>query len=212
MRFWLYISALLAMGALATPTYASEYSDAEIDRLNDRLIPVAARVETSSAELCYAMGKHDCHVNIVMDPNAHGINAHADGHTIIVNPEMVAFAKSDTHLAFVLAHETAHQIMGHFNVQPRSQALLFLGEPPVRRNLSSIESQADYVGLYVLANAGYPVEKAIDFWGRLSHAGLNGDDNGSHPSTASRSNAMQKTALEIRAKQRQHIALLPDML
>lgn len=39
------------------------------------------------------------------------------------------------------------------------------------------ESEADYIGLYVMAKAGYDIRKAPDFWGRMQLATEEGAKN-----------------------------------
>jgi hypothetical protein len=68
------------------------------------------------------------------------------------------------------------------------------------------------VGLYILARAGYAIEQAPDFWRILSQAQPDSAYLAqSHPSNPARTIAMSKTVAEIRAKQRTHQPLLPNI-
>jgi beta-barrel assembly-enhancing protease len=215
-----------------------DYTDAEIENLGMRLAPIAARIQNAAISLCSeTRAVRDCTFKIILDPSQKGLNAHADGKNIVINPAMVAFAKSDTHLAFVLAHESAHHFMRHIDAQQRNVGIgLLLGtvadaaaasqgmntsgafgkvgaQQSVLRYSSAFETEADYVGLYVLARAGYPIEDAPNFWRIMSQAEPNAIYVAqTHPTNPTRSIAMEKTVAEIREKQRQHQPLVPNIM
>lgn len=118
-------------------------------------------------------------------------NAATDGKTIFVSSGMMAFARDDQDLAIVLGHELAHAIRNHpmrgasDAVPPRSTAGRVVGAvvdvagiggaaysviggmPQSRRNSIAFEKEADYVGLYLAARAGYDVSYAARIWRRL---------------------------------------------
>ena len=72
-----------------------------------------------------------------------------------------------------------------------------------------MEYNADKIALYILARAGYDLEKVKNFW--IDEAPYLGFDREgmSHPSMQDRSNAMARTIVEIRFKQRAGLDLLP---
>ncbi len=170
-------------------------------------------------------------------PRAEGINAYADGENIFVTPGMMRFIRSDEELAMVLSHELAHNIMGHVSSQQVNSiagaiAGLALDTLAASQgyntqggftNLGSglataaysveFEKEADYVGLYIMSQSGYDVNKAENFWRRFAVKVPEAMQTGiSHPSTPERFVAMQKTIYEINYKRKQGIPLIPDFI
>lgn len=168
--------------------------------------------------------------------DANTVNAYADGSKIVVNTGMMHFAESDNELAFVLAHELAHNILRHpqstttnavtgsvvgtivdaiagsqgFNTGGTFGKLG--GQVAVMRYSQAFESEADYVGLYIMARAGLPYEDAANFWRRMSARDSKGIyTNSTHPSNPQRYVAMQQTVREIEAKKSRGQPLLPEM-
>lgn len=215
-----------------------QYTTAEVNTLAARLDPIASRIEQAASQLCHDMrgAAANCVYQVKLDPKEIGLNAHADGKNVVINPGMVDFATNDTHLAFVIAHEFAHNIMGHIDAQQKNVAiggiLGTLGDAlaqsqgintqgtfgkiganqAILRYSPSFETEADYVGLYILARAGYPIEQAPDFWRIMS---MTTPDaiyvTSTHPNNPSRTIAMEKTIAEIRAKQQANQPLLPNI-
>jgi hypothetical protein len=80
-----------------------------------------------------------------------------------------------------------------------------------RQSLIKAESQADYVGLYLTARAGYDISGAGAFWRRLARD--HGDpwyDRWDHPSAAARSRALDAAREEIAAKIKAGAPLIPN--
>ncbi len=72
--------------------------------------------------------------------------------------------------------------------------------------------EADYVGLYALALAGYDIERAPDFWRRMST--LDPDSivfARSHPTTPERFLGLEQTAGEIQQKLTAGLPLTPEI-
>ncbi len=126
------------------------------------------------------------------------LNAYAIGKRIVVTREMMWFARDDE-LALVLAHELAHHVLRH-------------AERAVPgANFKEIEAEADYVGLYIMARAGYAIENAPRFWRRLA-ANFPGAIGAAatHPATAYRYLVLRKTVREINAKIAAGRPLMPN--
>ncbi len=209
----LYLIAALAL--IASPALAfdagRDYSDAELEQMNARLARVAERVQTASADMCDEMRFiGDCSVRIVLGANEKGLNAHAKRGIIVVNPAMVEFARTDAQLAFVLAHESAHHFLGHIAMQRRSAPTDLLFAAPDSRNVSRLETEADYAGLYVLARAGYSTKGTGQFLQMLSHNQQPRQNDRSHPANSKRSIAIQRTAAEIDSKKRKQLPIAPN--
>ncbi len=75
------------------------------------------------------------------------------------------------------------------------------------------EAEADYVGLYYLARAGFPTEGAADFWRRMAveyPASIKSSHSASHPATAERFLALEQVSREIERKEATGVALTPE--
>jgi hypothetical protein len=77
----------------------------------------------------------------------------------------------------------------------------------------AVENEADYVGLYMMARAGYDVDQAQVFLRRLVAAYPNAEPAGwanTHPSDAERAVAVRLAAEEIKCKQALGALLVPE--
>lgn len=127
------------------------------------------------------------------------INAYATGRSIIVTTRMMDFA-TDDELALVVGHELAHNTHSHVRKVIQNRIISF----GAGRFTRQFESEADYVGLYYMARAGYDPQKAIGFWRRLAQISVNAlYEAKSHPITAERYVRLQQAALEIESKRLQ---------
>lgn len=159
-------------------------------------------------------------------PGDQELNAYADGDSIVIPRGMVRFAASDTELALVIGHEMAHNAMGHIDAKMRNQMAgaiggaildgLLLAATGVQTDAftragaqaganaysKGFESEADYVGLYFMARAGYDISDVESFWRRMAAENPQGITFGStHPTSAERFVALAAARDEIRAKQ-----------
>jgi len=163
------------------------------------------------------------------------INAYTNGRIIRVMSGLLGMVVNDDELALVLAHEVGHNVMNHL-VQQKLQAIgggvvgtvldIIAGangvdtqgkftragiEAGSRRHSVARERQADYVGLYVMARAGFDIDVAPQLWRRmaalmpLAEKGLP-----THPAPPERMTAMAQTVAEIKTKQASGQPLLPD--
>lgn len=213
------------------------YTNPQLVEYSKRLDVIATRIEPSASSLCREVTKQSCQYEVKFAPREKGINAHADGNNVVVYPALVDFAQNDNHLAFVIAHEFAHNILGHVAAQQQNVmgggllgTLLDVaaatqgvntqgqfgqigGSVGMLRYSKDFEEEADYVGLYILARAGYKIEDAPGFWRSMSLAepdGIYGSSVGTHPSNATRFIAMNKAIEEIRAKQQAGLPITPN--
>jgi beta-barrel assembly-enhancing protease len=115
------------------------------------------------------------------------INAGADGHYVQINARMLDFVQSDDELAVVIGHELAHNIRRHKVLKtPSKQA----------------EYEADALGAWLVARAGYDVKAVLPFWTRFedrTNAGVFAD--GTHPPKKKRLAAIAAVIADIDAKQ-----------
>jgi predicted Zn-dependent protease len=197
---------------------------------------VGERIEKAGAEICRELHlqQNGCYYYFEMN-RSDELNSRADGKNIIIYTGMMRFVENDDELATVMSHEFSHNLMGHVVAQKKNATLgMLLGaavdaaaasqgistygeitqagsEIGVLKYSVDFEKEADYVGLYVMARAGYDIKRAPVFWRRMSienpkeiYASV------THPSNAERFVALQKAVAEIEFKRRQHLPLLPD--
>jgi hypothetical protein len=75
------------------------------------------------------------------------------------------------------------------------------------------EAEADYVGLYIMARGGLNIDKVPQLGRRMAAAnprGIRRSYAASHPASAERFLALQKTAAEIHKKQAVGLPLMPE--
>jgi beta-barrel assembly-enhancing protease len=164
------------------------------------------------------------------------VNAFTDGRRIVVTPGMMRFVDSDGELALVISHELAHAAMHHTAKQQANavvggiagavvgaliaeltgvnviQSTSNVGADLGRATFSQgFEAEADYVGTYYAARAGYNASEAANFWRRWAsmHPDAIGT-GGAHPATAERFVAIEETAAEIARKKSGDMALVPN--
>ena len=162
------------------------------------------------------------------------LNAYADGSTVVVTSTMMRFA-DDHELAVIVAHELAHNAMGHIDAK-RSNAILgavlgALGDVALaaggvntggaytqqgaqagaQAHSPDCEREADYLGLYAMALAGLRLDDAPTFWRHMAQADPSSIGLAySHPTTAERFVRMREIIEEIRRKRDAGQPLRPE--
>jgi hypothetical protein len=166
-----------------------------------------------------------------MPPNAFQTRTEDGRPIVVVGSKLLAEMQSDDELAFVLGHEMAHHIAGHLGKQQQQQMLgaLILGglvaaggdaygtpasDEAIRQAMDvgafvggraysqSYELEADTLGAYITARAGYSPERGADIFGRPSLANPGGPAIlASHPGSSQRQATVAGVAAEIRRQQ-----------
>lgn len=158
------------------------------------------------------------------------INAFADGKSIIITRGMLRFAQNDAELGLVVAHELAHNAMGHLRAKTANYVLGSIldviaaaygvntrgafGNAAAAAYSQDFEAEADYVGLYLMARAGLEYEQAPKFWRRMAAAhpaSIRSNHTASHPATPHRFVALEEAVKEVKAKQASGTPLLPEL-
>jgi predicted Zn-dependent protease len=165
-----------------------------------------------------------------------GINAYADGQSIFLTSGILRFFPDDNDLAVVIGHELAHDAMHHIESQQKNSLIGALLGAVVdvaaatqgvntHGDFSSqgaklgsmvfsqdFEREADYVGLYVLALAGRPLQEAPKVWRQMAIAQPGSIKFAtSHPTTAERYVRLETWRGEIGRKVALGQPLMPEM-
>ncbi len=114
-----------------------------------------------------------------------------------VGEGMVRFVHSDTELALVVAHELSHVMLHHTGA--------FFG-----RGSAKFENDADYLGLYLVARAGYQPGQALALFPRMAAAFPGMDGAQGYPTIGRRCAALAQIVAEIDKKRTAGLDLVPD--
>ena len=154
--------------------------------------------------------------------NSKQVGAFADGKNVYITKGMLDFVKNDRELQFVVAHELAHNIEHHVG-KKKTNAILggILGavvdgviqaktgyysdaftdaglQAGVIAYSKDFERESDYLGAYILARAGIPLDGISDFWRRLAE--VSPQYSRTHPTYAERFVNLDLYKQEIDAK------------
>ncbi len=209
-------------------------------KYEQRLLDVGEKIAREAIALCDHLNREKSlclyEFNLV-ESHIFDFNAWADGKQVYMTDAMVRFLKEDSELAFVLAHEIAHNMMRHNRVAQISSTIGSIlgaladeivydyggfgtgraferagGDTGFRYYSPDMEREADYIGVYLTARAGYPLEPLKYLWQRMSN--LDTDAiyiETTHPTNPERAASLQKAIDEIRRKQQQGISLIPNV-
>jgi beta-barrel assembly-enhancing protease len=127
------------------------------------------------------------------------LGASSNGKQVGVSLDILDYVANDDELALILAHELAHNILGHNKGVPAFRAA---GEDRSGRSKKSREAEADRWALYLMTRAGYDVSVAPGFWRRWGPKTSFGIFNsGSHPGWRERADAAEAEIARIKAQQ-----------
>lgn len=173
---WIVLAFCTACASEPAPRPASPHAAAlaESEAGPDRLSRVTARLAPALAEVCDCRGRPEtepqglrlCGTPIKIEPMA-ALQASTNGQRIRITTGMLRFLERDDELAFVLAHELSHVLLGH--------AGAFAGRSP-----RTAEAEADSLGIQLVSAAGFDTEVAARLPERLAQ---------SYPQTNRRSTA-----------------------
>lgn len=173
-------------------------------------------------------------VNYVVDDV---VNAASGDRGIVINSGIVALAKTNAQLAVVIGHELAHSNLGHLDKRRVNTVIGFAGGLAIDASIMAVglptggvftreftkggarafsvgfEREADYVGAYYAARAGYDLNGAEELWWAM---GQQSDPDSlrfakTHPLAPVRFLQMRAVAAEIADKERRHLPLVPEL-
>ncbi|ORY10711.1 mitochondrial metalloendopeptidase OMA1 [Clohesyomyces aquaticus] len=150
----------------------------QVHRVMDRLLPFAQKAGLENV---------NWEIHVIDNPQANAFVI--PGGKVFVFTGILPLCKNEDGIAAVLSHEIAH-VVAHHTAEKMSQAPLvmagalllwtfdlsfytsktlmdlFMSLPGSRRQ----ESEADYIGLLMMAEGCYSPEAAMEFWARMEHA------------------------------------------
>jgi hypothetical protein len=159
--------------------------------------------------------------------NTDNVSAYSDGHRVLITRGMLAAARSDDELAYVMAKEMAHNALAHANRQRMSATIggiidnlilirpdmsTMVGMAGVKPMPQELDAAADKLSLYMLARAGYNIDNAASFWQRLATqypATLLSGYTALHPATSYRVTVIEAATRDIKNKQANKKPLFP---
>lgn len=203
---------------LGNQAYAEELKGAKIlpatDPRAQRVQAIGRRIEAAARQRTPGMANRmQWSWTVVDDPKT--VNAWmVPGGKACVYTGMIDFAKSDDELAVVMGHEASHAIARHGTERMSQGTLLDVGvsaagaasgSGAVQQGAAtaatllialphsrSQESEADEIGLFIAAQAGYDPHAAIDLWRRMqSQGGAPLEFLSTHPSEGTRIERLQ---------------------
>jgi len=151
-----------------------------------------------------------CGYDVQLDPSDE-LNARADGKRLFITTAMAGFTATDDELALVLGHELAHHVLGHrgwHEAETRGRQTQTV--PALSATAGGTERQADRVGLYLAARAGYDTAVAPAFWRRFGEYNWRVRyPQWNHPSAEARARALKAVQAEISARRASGQPLVP---
>jgi predicted Zn-dependent protease len=155
------------------------------------------------------------------------INAYASGSELVATTGLLRFLPDDAELAVIVGHEIAHNIQNHSGTgigDPRIASLfdffnsVWSAAPKdgerLRAPISQVyEAEADYVGLYLIARAGFPTSAAQNVYRRFAvstPSTIAPRLDSSHPASSARVVLLGEAAREIEAKRAAGLPLIPE--
>ena len=172
-------------------------------------------------------------INLETNPDPNAFNT---SQKISIQAGFLRLTRSDADVATVLGHELAHSTMRHFEKKDLNGYIgafggtlidggfllggistggAFTGYLQTAGMMAysvAFEMEADYVGAYYAARAGYDITGAEEVWQRLSLEDPTSMRKATtHPTTPVRYLQMRKVIAEIAEKKAKNLPLMPDL-
>lgn len=201
MKFMKKVIVFFALGLLASLCYTQCYGQDKEQRIrtlrpSKELIQIHHALLKSAATIFNPEVKN--HPLIVLDTDK--IIAFTDGKNICISKGFIDFASKPEEIATILSHEMSHIFLKHLRIVP----------------VKKYEVEADYVGLYIMAKAGFSIDNAANIWRKFAVKFPSKISNNqffaSHPGSAERYVILKKTIEEIKRKKRKSLQLFPEGL
>ncbi len=213
---------------LSTNKTIASGSDVDLIRRVGNNIRAAVEVYYRANKMAADLKDFAWEFNLVDDPNT--VNAFCmPGGKVVVYTGILKVTQNEDALAVVMGHEIGHALANHGNERMSQQVVSQLGLSSLDLALSqksaatrSIlmqaagagaqvgvllpfsrkqESEADEIGLYLMAMAGYNPAEAVPFWDRMNKLGGSRPPEflSTHPDPAGRSQRLKSLVPKARA-------------
>ena len=150
-----------------------------------------------------------CGYEIQLNPSDE-LNARADGRRLFISTALAGFTQSDDELALILGHELAHHVLRHRTWSDVGGAGREANDATTVIETGDKETQADRVGLFLAARAGYDTRVAPAFWRRFGAANRRVRyPQLRHASAEGRARALEQVQIEIDTKRASGAPLVP---
>lgn len=129
-------------------------------------------------------------------------NAYADGRHVFLTTGLLAKLRNDDELAFLMAHEMAHNILGHAAIMRSAAVKRGIGRTLGRSGavVRETERSADRLGVQLMMDAGFDPLKGIEVLRRLDGADFGVALFQEHDPAGTRMTAIRKLVQGSRAK------------
>jgi predicted Zn-dependent protease len=180
-----------------------------VRRVADRIIE-ASEIEPLQREINLRLRgyRFEWEVSVIRDRRANALCL--PGGKIAVLTGILPVARTEGQLATVLSHEIAHALAHHASERVAREASGGLAILWNKRYDREQEAEADHIGVFLMAFAGYDPEEAVEFWERMQQAqGAGGrlpEILSDHPSDARRLRNLQQWVPAARAGKRAYDA------
>lgn len=153
--------------------------------------------------------------------NSDSVSSYSDGSRILVTRGMMQFTQSDNELAYVIAKEMAHNVLGHASLLKTTPSAAGIIDRLVRgeagpASIASLKPMpqkydiaSDTLSLHMASRAGYGVDQAEKFWERLATqypASVPDSHTALHPASGARIAEMAKAIPKIKAAEKKRKA------
>lgn len=225
MRVLRVLAVVLTLAGCAAPQSSSTFSSRSPEEAARSFVAVVDRVEPVAEAMCRARRpRANCDLQIVifrefsLPPNAFQTLDRSGRPLIGFTLSLIATARNDDELAFVLSHEAAHHILGHVarsiesarqgaalakaiatgqGANPREirEAEAYGAALLARSYAKEFELEADALGTEIALRAGFDPVRGAAFFDQLPDPG----DKflGSHPPNAQRQALVRATAARL---------------
>lgn len=225
------IAALLLLAACALPPTGPqpEQNSSGLpspQQAVDNFVTVVGRVAPAAERRCRSSDiRQNCDYQVLVDsdphqpPNAFQTVDHRGRPVVVFTISLIAEARNQDELAFILGHEAAHHIAGHLPRQQESAvrgailagALARIGGAPeaevrVAQNIGAnvgartfskeFELEADRLGTIIAIEAGFDPVRGAAYFARIEDPG--NVFLGTHPPNAARFETVRRAAAAMR--------------
>ena len=224
---------VLAISGEALPTTgvpAMDWFNQRVHQLAAQRQPLVLKLQRGDGTVeLTSRAQQVCDLIVIATP-LQVLNAFADSeHRLVAHDAMMRLFPDDNQLAVLMGHEVAHAVLRHVDkgAEPPKPSggsgsvlidILLGGrasrKPAVDPYSQDKERDADYLGLYLAAAAGFDVSVAPELhrrMGALVPSGIEENRASTHPSAPDRSLRLETALAELRDKQLKGQPLLPDM-